>query len=466
MPPIINTTSILNLLSEDAQLITYRPSLLPIGKTVTGTILLSQMLYWWNKTAKKGLTEFYKFQAPCTNKKYKKGDSWLEELGFSKKMFVNALKQIGYKTTKKKLSHIKSLQQKLKLSTKEQQELIGYKTAIIYYRTDINNVTWYKLNMGHFAKLLKVTYDGTGSDQRALPEVPKGNLPRNTETTTETTYKDLIKIKSNETALPSVGLGGIVRSKDGSCSIKRTGRKSKKKNKLPDNPPQKSNSVINTTTQSYYIQLKKIGATNHDETKKPYFDTMDNIYDLFYSKSSPPYKDCRDAEHFIDYNWTIDELIEIFKYQLENADKFGMPKIKSIGLFIFSKGFRNTKSWSPLLYWHQKLNKTNDFVLDEYGTKLYKSFKRSKIDCRDIDNVFLNRIGLQIHSIDNQYEFYDDSASISYPIGIVDYFTKTYIKEQLNDSRFILPYIKKKTFVEDFVKIAVHRNVIRKRQYY
>jgi len=143
-----------------------------------------------------------------------------------------------------------------------------------------------------------------------------------------------------------------------------------------------------------------------------------------------------------------------------------MPKIKSIGLFIFSKGFRNTKSWSPLLYWHQKLNKTNDFVLDEYGTKLYKSFKRSKIDCRDIDNVFLNRIGLQIHSIDNQYEFYDDSASISYPIGIVDYFTKTYIKEQLNDSRFILPYIKKKTFVEDFVKIAVHRNVIRKRQYY
>ncbi|RLD81109.1 MAG: hypothetical protein DRJ10_06605, partial [Bacteroidetes bacterium] len=102
----------------------------------------------------------------------------------------------------------------------------------------------------------------------------------------------------------------------------------------------------------------------------------------------------------------------------------------------------------------------------EYGEKLHKSFKRSKIDCKDIENHFLNKIGVQLQAVDNQYEFYDDSASISYPIGIIDYFTKTYMKEKLNNTKFILPYIKKKTFIEEFTKTAVHRNVIKKRQYY
>ena len=38
---------ILDIVSDDQRLITYRPKLRKIAKSVTATILLQQMLHWW-----------------------------------------------------------------------------------------------------------------------------------------------------------------------------------------------------------------------------------------------------------------------------------------------------------------------------------------------------------------------------------------------------------------------------------
>lgn len=75
-----------------ASAITYYPELNSITGSVTSSILLSQLEYWFGKTKGK---PFYKFLEPCINNPlYKKGDSWTEELHFSKAEFRTASKRI------------------------------------------------------------------------------------------------------------------------------------------------------------------------------------------------------------------------------------------------------------------------------------------------------------------------------------------------------------------------------------
>jgi len=86
-------SSILKIIAGDNNLIPYRKELRTLGKTVTGTILLQQFIYWDDKMDG---GDFYKYITPPsdadTNKFYRAGDSWTEELGFSKKEFSSAYK--------------------------------------------------------------------------------------------------------------------------------------------------------------------------------------------------------------------------------------------------------------------------------------------------------------------------------------------------------------------------------------
>lgn len=89
----------LDIIAEDKSLITYRPSLNKLTGSITATILLQQILYWWK--ASQG--EFYKFKEPCKHKDYKEGDSWTEELGMTKYEFDSAFKKLrdlGFITTR------------------------------------------------------------------------------------------------------------------------------------------------------------------------------------------------------------------------------------------------------------------------------------------------------------------------------------------------------------------------------
>lgn len=73
--------------------IPYIKELRNIAGSVTASILMQQLDYWFDKT---NGDPFYKFKAPCENEYYKNGDSFTEELGFSIEEFTNAFAKIGF----------------------------------------------------------------------------------------------------------------------------------------------------------------------------------------------------------------------------------------------------------------------------------------------------------------------------------------------------------------------------------
>lgn len=70
----------------------YYPELNKLTGSVNATIVLLQLEYWF---AKCGGGRFYKFLEACEHERYKPGDSWTEELGFTKCEFRGAFSKIG-----------------------------------------------------------------------------------------------------------------------------------------------------------------------------------------------------------------------------------------------------------------------------------------------------------------------------------------------------------------------------------
>lgn len=81
----------IQVLAKDNDVILYRKELNSITGGITSTILLQQMIFRFVNNDNK---PFYKFKEPCNHEKYKDGDSWCEELGFSKKEFDTAFKRL------------------------------------------------------------------------------------------------------------------------------------------------------------------------------------------------------------------------------------------------------------------------------------------------------------------------------------------------------------------------------------
>jgi hypothetical protein len=93
-------------LYHDFKTIAYRPELRAITNSVTATILLQQVFFRWVNNDSK---PFYKFKEPCNHKLYKPGDSWCEELGFSRAEFDtawNALATIGIASKKTNMERL------------------------------------------------------------------------------------------------------------------------------------------------------------------------------------------------------------------------------------------------------------------------------------------------------------------------------------------------------------------------
>ena len=72
--------------------IPYFKELRTLAGSVTASILMQQLDYWFSKKEGK---PFYKFKAPCENQYYKNGDSFTEELGFSIEELTNAFAKIS-----------------------------------------------------------------------------------------------------------------------------------------------------------------------------------------------------------------------------------------------------------------------------------------------------------------------------------------------------------------------------------
>jgi hypothetical protein len=87
----MNSKTVLNIIARDGRMISYRPEWRSLVGSVNAVILLGQLVYWWKKNGEK---PFYKFKEPCDNPLYRVGDSWCEELGFSKSEFDSAWKYV------------------------------------------------------------------------------------------------------------------------------------------------------------------------------------------------------------------------------------------------------------------------------------------------------------------------------------------------------------------------------------
>ena len=173
-----NELVVLDILADDKNIIAYRPELNKITGSVTATILLQQILYWWHKNGKK---KFFKFRAPCKHELYKEGDSWCEELGFTEREFDSALKRIGFKFGKTK------------------NRIEKNKALVFYYKTG-DGLTWYDINVGLLAKLINEIYYLNNksaisilNNKSAISMLnDKSAITNNTETTTETTTENII----------------------------------------------------------------------------------------------------------------------------------------------------------------------------------------------------------------------------------------------------------------------------------
>jgi len=165
-----DNTDLLKIFANDQRMILYRPEWRTFTGSVTSTILLQQILYRWDKNDRK---PFYKFKEPCGHDLYRPGDSWTEELGFSRKEFDSALKKIGTKRTKK---------------------TEGPTTSIVEYWTDINRITYYNINPGVLQDELDKLYAAPSDPE--FTKSPKGDLQvKSKRGFTKITNEDLLHYK-------------------------------------------------------------------------------------------------------------------------------------------------------------------------------------------------------------------------------------------------------------------------------
>lgn len=140
----------LKTISEDPKMIAYRPRLRAIAGSITATILLQQIIYRW---VHNDFKPFYKYKEPCTADDYREGDSWCEELAFSRDEFDTALRHIAQKVSRN--------------VEKDPGKLV-------YYWTMPNRKTWYEINYTALCNVAIPIYVG-GKSPATQPD--KSTLP-------------------------------------------------------------------------------------------------------------------------------------------------------------------------------------------------------------------------------------------------------------------------------------------------
>lgn len=123
---------LLSFIADDPMMVSYRPRWNQMTGSVNATILLQQIVYRW---INHGRRPFYKFMEPCADLACRPGDSWCEELGFSRNEFMTARKHIA-RSTKQTLA----------------------KDTFVSYWLDGRRKTWYVLNEQYLLAELQKLY--------------------------------------------------------------------------------------------------------------------------------------------------------------------------------------------------------------------------------------------------------------------------------------------------------------------
>jgi len=298
--------------------------------------------------------------------------------------------------------------------------------------------------------------------------------------------EDLTKVRSHNLSVVDKKDGYLIQE-DNSCNINDFGETNKKinnscnkENFSPANKKINKSSLnscdrkinkkiktkrpkykITTSTYSCYTQFINAGATKHKEDSKAFIITMENIHSLFDNKCLPPYRDAFVPEKFIDYKWSKDEVIDTFVYQLKNAKSEGFALIKSAGAFIFQKGFNGKKAWSPLLFWNQKMNKTEKDVLTPESVVFRDLLNKNNINHTELLPSDLNRLSGSLEKAKKYYTFFSASMKIQHKT-FAHHFVNVYLPKQFNNKQFRLVYIRKKGFIQQYMKECAYAKVYTK----
>lgn len=179
----------LKILADDRNKIMYRPSFAKITGSVLGAILLQQVLFRFDSS---GGVKFYKFMQPCKHARYRAGDSWTEELGFSRYELAAALKMIGTKSTAG--ANKNELMSVNKPDFNSSGTMTNAFNLVIYW-TDSSRVTWFWLNAILLGNAVMQHYLGNSEIQHYLVNLQSSityekldsNITFNTENTSNTT---------------------------------------------------------------------------------------------------------------------------------------------------------------------------------------------------------------------------------------------------------------------------------------
>lgn len=146
LPPILQAYA------SERKAIAYRPEFAKMTGSVLGAILLQQILFRFDHG---NCEKFYKFSQPCKHKLYKEGDSWIEELGFSRTELANALKKIG---TKSKKGTNKAELMAVEKPEFDDKGYLKNSAQLVVYWTDKSRVTWYWLNTALLGNAVNMNY--------------------------------------------------------------------------------------------------------------------------------------------------------------------------------------------------------------------------------------------------------------------------------------------------------------------
>ncbi len=130
------------ILASDRLAVAYRPEFARYLGSVTAAILLQQVIFRWGQNGRRPFYKFKEAQSEKPHKLYREGDSWCEELAFSRREFEAAIERIGQKVGKGK--------------AKDQD-------ALVWYWINMDRVTYYELNEDALRKVVSVLYGDTAS---------------------------------------------------------------------------------------------------------------------------------------------------------------------------------------------------------------------------------------------------------------------------------------------------------------
>jgi len=136
--------------------ICYYPELVNVTESINAALMMSQLEFWFK--AREGKS-FYKFLEPCEHERYRKGDSWQEELGMSSSEIRSAFKKIG-------------MPYKSKKAFNEAEDIFKGKYYASYYDR-IRKMTYYFRNTSKVRAIFEVLDGIGGSDKTSLREVEK-----------------------------------------------------------------------------------------------------------------------------------------------------------------------------------------------------------------------------------------------------------------------------------------------------